>query len=251
MGVFDAIGNLAGAVIGGGQAEHQNAQMREFNAAESATARQFAAREAQKADIRARTNYGERYQMQVNDLKAAGLNPMLAVSQGAGSGPGSGAQASATSASVGPGHSKGQLTQKAMHDTVASAIDLFRKSAENKLSKKLGEKAGQDLKTGQADEIKKRMEALESMQRQKGLTYQNQIIESQVSSAKAKQKYEHDLYDLKTKMLLYDYFKKDAKDIISGGLGALGIWKGASALKNLKNLKPHGSLKGLGLGPRR
>lgn len=70
MGWSDAIGQLGAATIGFLGGERQNSSAKS------------AAREANEHNIR---NYKHRYQWQVEDLKKAGLNPLLAVSQGAGS----------------------------------------------------------------------------------------------------------------------------------------------------------------------
>lgn len=72
-----------------------------FSRSEAAAARNFSHEEAQLAYERELEADATKYQRQVSDLKAAGLNPMLAVSGGAGSvhsSPGSTAMASAPSA---------------------------------------------------------------------------------------------------------------------------------------------------------
>lgn len=107
-GNLDAKRNIANAQ----QAQAFNAleaeKAREFSSHEAEISRSFNALEAEKAFNREKDLYSQRYQLQVEDLKKAGLNPALAYSLGAGtltSPSASSAPASSVSASGGSAYS--------------------------------------------------------------------------------------------------------------------------------------------------
>lgn len=91
MGIFDGIlGSVAGSAVGNFFGQDRQEDSQSFNAEQAAI-----------AHARSIQMYQNRYQWSVEDLKKAGLNPMLAYGHGPGSA-GSGAQASGSPASPGP-----------------------------------------------------------------------------------------------------------------------------------------------------
>lgn len=93
--IFDALDNIftgnldaQRSVANALQAQKFNAleaeKARRFSASEAEIARNFNAEEAQKAFEREKDFFSNRYQIQVEDLKKAGLNPALAYNLGAG-----------------------------------------------------------------------------------------------------------------------------------------------------------------------
>lgn len=93
--IFDAFDNIftgnldaKRSVANARQAQAFNAleadKARRFSAEQADISRAFNASEAQKAFNREKEFYSQRYQLQVEDLKKAGLNPALAYNLGAG-----------------------------------------------------------------------------------------------------------------------------------------------------------------------
>lgn len=104
-----ALGNIAGGVIGAQGAANNNSAMMNFNAQESQKNRDFQERMANTA-----------YQRAMGDMRAAGLNPILAYSQGGAASPGGNAA-----------HVSGlENGMEAMGRGVSSAAQLATRNAE-------------------------------------------------------------------------------------------------------------------------
>jgi cysteinyl-tRNA synthetase len=129
MGFFDGIIDAAASFIGGGQANQKNWDIAQANNA-------FSAAEAQKNRDWQEEMRKTQYQTAVGDLKAAGLNPMLAYTQG-GAGTPSGATASAT------GNPK-------MENNIGSAADAFF-AAQNTTADTMLKNSQQDVNSAQAE----------------------------------------------------------------------------------------------------
>lgn len=103
--IIGAVGSLVGGMIASEGADERNDaqaqsawQTNQFNAGQAELARTFSAEQASRQMEFQREMSGSSYQRAVGDLKAAGLNPMLAYSQGGASTPG-GAMGQSPSAS--------------------------------------------------------------------------------------------------------------------------------------------------------
>jgi cysteinyl-tRNA synthetase len=129
MGFFDGIINAATSFIGGQQTNQKNWDINQANNA-------FSAEEAQKNRDWQEEMRKTQYQTAVGDLKAAGLNPMLAYTQG-----GAGTPGGATASSSG---------NPKMENNLGSAAEAFF-SAQNTAADTMLKNSQQDVNSAQAE----------------------------------------------------------------------------------------------------
>lgn len=120
-GVGTVIGGLGGALIGGISSLFGQSSANRTNKELQAQANKFSAKQAQKQMDFQREMSSTAYQRSMADMKAAGLNPMLAYSQGGASTP-SGAMGSVQAAKV----------ENALGPAIATALEARRLQKEIK-----------------------------------------------------------------------------------------------------------------------
>lgn len=97
----------------------------EWNAREAEKNRKFSSAEASRQMAFQERMSNSAFQRSMADMKAAGLNPMLAFSQGGASSP-SGSSGSGSSASAEVSRDQAPLEGRALRDSVSSAVDALR-----------------------------------------------------------------------------------------------------------------------------
>lgn len=151
-------------------------QSTEFNAAEAAINRNFMADQAkQQMEFQERMS-GTAYQRAVGDMKASGLNPMLAYSQGAASSPSgaaaSGAQATAVTPEVkdivSPAVASAQQArmQQAQIENTKANTDLQRQQRDLASQQTINEGTRNDQIVGQTNNIKAQTANLDASTRE-------------------------------------------------------------------------------------
>lgn len=126
-----AIGSSLGGAIDGATSSNGAKAQNDANSAEAARAREFNAQEAQKnRDFQERMRQTS-YQTAITDMKAAGLNPMLAYTQG-GSGTPSGATAAGAQLPQVVNEQQGRLVASATEAQIANTYAQTAKTLADK-----------------------------------------------------------------------------------------------------------------------
>lgn len=190
MGLFDALGSalgVAGSSLVGPA----------FSAASGLVGNLFADNRQESANEFSAQNFATRYQTTVKDMEAAGLNPMLAYSQGGGNAPSS-AMASANMPDVGATYvqskiasaqeanlaAQTRLTNAQANVTEQTGIDSARASISNLLSQSGLNLEMQGNVIAQTDKIAQEISNLKTTQDQvraliSNLQQQNKLLEKQ------------------------------------------------------------------------
>ncbi|UIB81477.1 DNA pilot protein [Flyfo microvirus Tbat2_160] len=216
--MWQALSSFGGAALGGiasifGQRSANQANMRLQK-----EANQFSAHQAQQQmDFQAEMS-STAYQRSMLDMKAAGLNPMLAFSQGGASSPG-GAMGSVQAASV----------ENEMSPAVASAIDALRLKKEIRgVDSQIGlNDASAKMQNAQADLAKTNAKAAEKSMQQ--TAKQIEALDAQMPAIKSKAKFESSQADYDSRMLQYDNFMRrtgQLTGVINDAKSAITPWGG-------------------------
>lgn len=247
--LIGAGGAIAGAVgagaIGANSAANLNAQNREFAAAESRTNRQFNADEALLS-----RNWQERmsntaYQRTTKDMKAAGINPMLAYMQGGASTSG-GATASGSPASTPGTETPGKYSAMALQGAAQSAVDAYRKSHENRVSNAQVDQIKSNTALINAKTQTERQATLEMMSR----TYLNDlkadIMDLEIPTVQKKQLLDRMFHEADIKNFDQEYGRNRPLGHTQAlGIINQGVTKGVQAVANeVERIKNKGVKKG-------
>lgn len=153
-----AIGTGIGGMIDGDAAQHQansaQTSTNQFNAQQAADARAFNSAEAQKSRDFAANQRATAYQTTTADMKAAGLNPMLAYTQGSTSTPGAASASgpAASSVNVHPQEVSAQAAQQnADNATITTAVNAKNTSADTDVKEAQASLIRQQTATSAAD----------------------------------------------------------------------------------------------------
>ena len=204
MGWLDGIGGalvggvtgLIGGIVGNEQNANSAQKAAEFNAVEAAKNRQF------QNDMSATAHRRE-----MEDLRAAGLNPMLAVMKGGASTPG-GATASMTPAKM----------EDALGKGVSSALDSRR------LAKELDATASQ-VSLNKATEAKAEADKKLSEQSAKNAELNAKVTEAQLPAVKAQSQYEKKKADADSHYLPFDAIQQRARSTLGTVNSAVDLFK--------------------------
>lgn len=162
--IIPAVASLAGGMMANKTSKDNAQNTTEFNAAEAAANRDFQAQQAKEQMHFQERMSSTAYQRATGDMKAAGLNPMLAYSQGAASSPsgaaGGGAQATGVTPEVkdviSPAVASAQQArlQQAQIDNTKANTDLQRQQRDLASQQTINEGTRNDQIVGQTALLK-------------------------------------------------------------------------------------------------
>jgi hypothetical protein len=152
-GLSNGVGQVASSAISGGLGYLGTQQQIDAAQSNLAAANAFSAQQ-----------YATRYQTTVKDLEAAGLNPMLAVTNGAGSAPTSAAPAPTFNKMSAPAQAAGEMLSKALQ--VKQADENITNTVANTTATEA------QAKVSDAQAQKTRAEAISEVMRQEGIPYE-------------------------------------------------------------------------------